>query len=105
MLKLKKIQIKKSKWQENHQLDEGEDFSLAYPPSFSANEKQIPEIADWKVGETYQIVIEVEMKRMSSYDNGTKKSTDASFDVVGYKVVDDISDDDLEEMQGEALGN
>lgn len=84
---------------------DSEDYMLSYPPSFQANAKQIPEITDWKVGEEYTIVVKVEMKRMSSYDNGTKKSTDASFDVIAYKVLDDVSDDDLEEMQAEAMGN
>jgi|GEM_PF-2619328 len=107
MLKLKKIEVKKNKDMENKPTMDEE--MMSYPPSFSANEKQIPEIVDCKVGEKYKIVLEIEMKRMSSYDNGTKKSTDASFDVLAYqmlddkKSVDDMSDEEIEAMQGEGL--
>ena len=95
-LKLKTIKISKPKHGKDEEM-------VSYPPSFSANEKQIPELVDWKVGEKYILVIEVEMKRMSSYDNGTKKNTDASFDVVAYSVSDDyenMSDEDIEKIQG-----
>ncbi len=107
MLKLKKIKVTKP----NHGMDKPismDEEMLSYPPSFSANEKQMPEIANWKVGEKYLVLIEVEMKRMSSYDNGEKKNTDASFDVVAYKALDDnedYDDADLEAMQGKALSS
>ena len=106
-LKLKKIEVKKPKGMDK--MMPMEDMMMSYPPSFSANEKQIPEITDWKVGEKYIIVMEVEMKRMSSYDNGTKKNTDASFDVVAYSVVEgddyeNMSDEDLEKLQGKVQG-
>lgn len=106
MLKLKTIEVKKPKGM--HKEVPMEDMMMSYPPSFSANEKQIPEIADWKVGEKYKMVIEVEMKRMSSYDNGTKKNTDASFDVVAYKALDnfdDMSDEDFEKLQAKGLSS
>lgn len=104
MIKLKKIVVKKPK----HDYPSIEDEMGSYPPSFSVNEKQMSEISDWKVGEKYKIVLEVEMKRMSSYDNGTKKNTDAGFDVIAYAIIDeaeDMSDDDLEKLQAKGLSN
>lgn len=106
MLKLKKIPIKKPENKSSMVEMSDYDYQLSYHPNFSVNGKQIPEIKDWKVGEKYTIVIEVEMKRMSAYDNGTKKTTDASFDVTAYAVIDqdeDMSDEDLEALQGKAL--
>jgi len=107
MFKLKKIEVKKPKYGMDKPISM-DDEMMSYPPSFSANAKQIPEIKDWKVGEKYTVIMEVEMKRMSSYDNGTKKSTDASFDVIAYKLADDLedmSDDDIEKLQGKALSS
>lgn len=106
MLKLKTIKIKKPDYNGDKPISM-EDEMMSYPPSFSANEKQIPEIADWKVGEEYTLVVKIKMKSMSSYDNGTKKSTNASFDVVAYSAPDsydeDMSDEDLEELQGKVF--
>ena|SRR3990167_10471282 len=103
MFKLKEIKTKKP-----HNVDKlsSTEGQLSYPPNFYANAKQVPEIEDWKVGEKYILVIEVEMKRLSSYDNGTKTSTDASFDVLAYAIPgEEMSDEDLETMQGEAMTN
>ncbi len=101
MLKLKKIPIT-----DNKNLDSGlirNDYISS--PSLSLNDKQVPEIKDWQVGETYTIVLEIKMVSMSAYD---KSGTSGSFDIIKYKVMDDIedmSDADLEEMQGEALSS
>lgn len=93
MLKLKKIPVKKSDYPK--MLDEGIPY---YNPSFSLNDKQVPEIADWEVGEEYQIVVNVKMTRKEEYKDN---NVSGGFDITGYKVVDNSLDDtDLEEIDG-----
>lgn len=54
-----------------------------YVPSFYVSDKQMPEIKEWKVGNRYKIVLEVEQKSFSEDHN----RTNASFDIIAYKVL------------------
>ncbi len=95
MLKLKKIKSGKKVI--------GLDMPMmdSYPPTVHLNDTQVPEIKDWDVGETYQIVMDVKQTSKSEDKNGNVNS---SFEVVGYKPVeDDMSDSDLEDLQGKAM--
>lgn len=95
MLKLKKIPTEKY---DNNGLDK------PYLPSLSLDSVQVPEIKDWKVGETYRIVMDIKQTSMSQYKDD---KANASFDIIAYKTEDleNIDDADLEDMQGEALSN
>lgn len=42
-------------------------------PSFEISEKMLPEIKNWKVGEKYMLVVEVEQKSLSIKDHGPEK--------------------------------
>lgn len=94
MLKLKKIPTEK--W-DNKGLD------APYFPGVNFDTKQIPEIKEWEVGETYQIVLEIKQTSKSEDKEG---KVNASFDITGYKVLDgEIDDADLEEMQAKGLAS
>lgn len=76
-----------------------------YPPSFHAEEKQIPEIRKWKVGEKYVMIIEVEQKSMNE---DQKDRLSASFDIVAYKClpkksIDKMTDKEFGEYQGKSM--
>lgn len=61
-----------------------EDRLPYYYPHFDANTKQMPEIKEWKVGNKYKLVIEIEEKHMSE---GRGNGISAGFDIVSYKVL------------------
>lgn len=94
MLKLKKIPTEK--W--DNKLSD-----MPYSPSVNFDTKQIPEIKDWEVGETYQVVFEIKQMNKSENKDGM---VNAGFDILGYKILgEDMSDTDIEEMQAEGLSN
>jgi|SRR3990167_2890314 len=77
---------------------------MSWPPSFSINAKQMPEIKDWEVGKKYRLVIEVEQKSK----NEREDSLDASFEIVAYKhlkekTMDEMSDSEFGEYQGQVM--
>ena len=95
MLKLKKIS--------KESYDEPK-LGGTYLPTVSLDTKQVPEIKDWEVGETYHVVLAIKQTSKSQNESNGNKTTSAYFEVTGYKVLDhEMSDDDLETMQGEAL--
>lgn len=97
MLKLKKIQT-----------ESYNDYPLehAYFPYLTLNSKQISELKDWEVGETYQIILEIKQKSKSESETKDLSVINSTFDITAYKVISgDISDADLEEMQGLALSS
>lgn len=100
MLKLKKIPVKKSDYPM-----EVADSVPFYNPSFQLSDKQVPEVSDWEVGESYQIVVEVKMTRKEEYKNNSSTGSSGSFEIISYKAMDseDMSDDDMETMQGMGL--
>ena len=104
MLKLKKIPIEK--------MDKDTEKSIvgpsSWPPSFSVNDKQMPEIRDWKVGEKYQIMIEVEMKSFRDKaiaDKPAKINASASFDILAYSGMDikDMDDEEFRKYESKAM--
>lgn len=97
MLKLKKIPIEKN--------DMDMPMMGKYPPTVHFNDSQVPEIKDWSVGKTYQVVLEI---KQTSMNQNKDKSVDANFEVVAYKCVEDsedMSDEDIEKLQGKALAS
>lgn len=86
MAQLKKIPVKERPKDEGME-PEGDFLSFSFP-SFRVNEKQIPEIKNWKQGENYKIMIEV---RMDEKSGGTEEPepepVHGSFDIVAYEVV------------------
>ncbi len=98
MLRLKKIPVKKT----DYPKPLAEDVPY-YNPSFSLNDKQVSEIKDWDVGETYQLCIEVSMTSKQEYKDG---GVSGGFDIIAYKSLgENMSDGDMEEMQGQAMAN
>ncbi len=62
-----------------------------YPPTLSLSEEDLPDIKDWRVGQTYKMVIEV--KQVSSSMGDTmmgegKKKMNARFEVMSAKAID-----------------
>lgn len=43
-----------------------------YPQSFEVNEKQLPELLTWDVGNAYKLEINVIMKEIEAKDDGSK---------------------------------
>lgn len=102
MIKLKQIPVKKNK---NRGMEVSMDeYEMSYSPNFRLIDRQMPEIKDWEVGEKYQIVVEVEMTSKNEVKNKSadKIGVAGSFDILAYKTMDgeDMSDEDLENMQG-----
>ena len=73
-------------------------------PMFYVDDAQMSEIASWKVGEKYRMVVEVEMKSMSEDDHGVN----GSLEVVAYKhlkekSINEMTDKELGEYEGQQL--
>lgn len=54
-----------------------------YYPSISLNEKQLPSVKDWKVGEKYKVILEIKQTGMNLSKDGNKEMASGSFDIVG----------------------
>lgn len=99
MLNLKKIPVKKSESGDKAI----ESLMDSYPPSIHLSDKQVPEIKNWKAGQTYQLIIQVKETSMNIQKDGR---VDASFEITHYKAVtgmDEMSDKEIENMQGQAM--
>ena len=102
MKHLKKIKVSKPEEMDSPMAGPSRHY---YPPSFSIDSEQMPEIKNWKVGNTYRLEIEVVQKSLES----NEKSTSARFDIVAYKnlgkpkSIDEMTDTEFEEYQGESL--
>ena len=87
--------------------------------SLSFTAKDVPQIKDWKVGNKYKFVVEVEMKSIAEHDEWweegsmkrlkkPRKVTSARFDITKAKVVDDkdamkMSKGKFKDMRSKAL--
>ena len=90
------MKMKKIKVSEHH--DMAMPSMAHYPPSFSVDSTQMPEIKDWEVGAKYKLMIEVEQKTKEE----TEQSTSSRFDIVAYhykpeKTMEEMSDDEFRE--------
>lgn len=104
MIHLKKIKVRESQ----HGVDMPSQSHSLHAPSFSVMSEQMPEIKDWKVGEKYRLMIEVEQKAMTKIDVDGKSSIEARFDIVAYKhlpkkSIEDMNDDEFGEYMGKSL--
>jgi len=75
-----------------------------YPPSFSVDAEQMPEIKNWEVGAKYRLVIEVEQ----TSKNENEHMVTGGFNIVAYKhlptkSIDDMTDKEFAEYQDESL--
>lgn len=57
-----------------------------YKPTLSLTTKELPEIANWKVGETYEIVLKVKQTSLSQDEYDGTKKTRASFEIQNASV-------------------
>lgn len=98
-LKLKKIRVEKDK------MPMMNESPAMFPPSFSADDMQIPEIKHWEVGKKYYLTIQIEQKsKNESEDNRVS----GRFDIIAYKhlkekPIDEMDDKEFGELQGEEL--
>lgn len=75
------------------------------PPSLSLSDEDLPDIKNWKVGETYKIVVEA--KQVSSSMGDTimgegKKKMNARFEILSVKSIDGkASTNDFEEFENQ----
>ena len=104
MPKLKKIPVRKPE----HREMAIPDMPSMFPPSFYVDHKQMPEIKKWKVGEKYQMIVEVEQTNKSESKDG--RAT-ASFDIVAYapmkakKEYSEMTDAEFEEEEAKGLSS
>jgi len=58
-------------------------------PSLYVNEKDLPDIKDWKVGSEYSLKVKVKMRRLAKDDENPKKKVmaTASFDVLSMESI------------------
>ncbi len=82
-----------------------EDSPSIFPPSFRIDEKQMPEIKKWDVGEKYRLVIDIEMK---SKNETQLDKINGAFDLVAYKYIPkkgvlEMNDKEFEEEEGKQL--
>lgn len=86
-----------------------ESMPSSFPPNFSVDEKQMPEIKKWKVGGKYRLVIDVEQKSMRE---DIKDMARADFDVLAYQIIKTskkpyakMSDKEIEAEEAKALAS
>lgn len=100
-IKLKKIEPEK--------MEMGMEMKgMRFLPTLYLDSKQVPEIADWKVGEEYMLVLKVKQTSKSENDkekDGKVNSVRAEFDILAYKAGEDedyenMTDKEIEDIQG-----
>lgn len=64
-------------------------YSDVLPPTLTLSSKDLKDIKNWKVGETYDLCVTVKQKSIRQNDDGT---TEATFDVIDV-TPDDSGDD------------
>lgn len=65
-----------------------------YPSTVDIKEAQLPEIADWKIGETYEVTMKLKMRSISEGGWDGKQPMRATFEIVGAAKDDDTSEED-----------
>ena len=70
------------------------------PPSFSVDEKQLPEIKKWKIGEKYELYLEVEMTRISKNEWREDSPINASLKITKIGCSDEEDDQTKEAKKG-----
>ncbi|KKN30973.1 hypothetical protein LCGC14_0828670 [marine sediment metagenome] len=101
-LKLKKIPVKPMPKEMKVGI---EDSPSIFPPSFHIDEKQMPEIKKWDVGEKYRLVVDIEMK---SKNETQLDKINGQFDLTAYKYIPkksvlDMNDKEFEEEEGKRM--
>jgi len=95
MEKLTKIKVEKHS---DDGISDDEPQMNYYLPSFEANDLQIPEVADWEVGGTYRLMVEVTMESKSD----TGKSVNGNFKIEAYK---DVTKKDVKDMDDDEFSD
>lgn len=80
-MEAKYTRIKPISWKQEMKTENNEK----HYPTLSLSIRDIPEIKDWKVGETYNVALELKQVSMSQH----KEGGGASFEILGYRIEDD----------------
>ncbi len=89
-----KLKAVKPRKMENIDVPTGEIY-----PTVCLNDKALPEIKDWEVGEEYYLVLKVEQTRkdMNSDDGG--ENWHADFNIKEIGVLDDMEDEMMDDEE------
>ena len=64
------------------------DMPKEHYPRFNIDIKHLPEVKDWKIGNTYYLTLEIKQTGLSIYKNEDREDTgSADFDITGIEVV------------------
>ena len=98
-MKLKKIPV------HDHDDMKGEMKGGMMPPYLGIESKQVPEVKDWEVGETYRLVVDLKQTSKSEDRDGR---VSGGFELIAYKhipekSIDEMSDKEFEDYEGRML--
>lgn len=66
----------------------GDEPMADYPPTLCLDSKNLPEIKDWKVGQTYEVSLKIKQTSMSTSEReGGESRTHADFVIEAIKVL------------------
>lgn len=101
---LKTIKVNEPKKSESQVMNE--EYMSA--PRMYVKGKQMLEIKEWEVGDEYHLVVKVKLAEKEENEDGRISGALqvlAYKEIKGKKVVEDMSDDELEDMQAEGLSS
>ena len=75
----------------------GMEMESKHFPMLHLSSDNLSEIKDWDVGEDYHLVLKVKQKSKNEDD----KMTNASFDIIEIGVLDEESEDDMGDEEGD----
>ena len=104
-MELKKIRIAKREKGMDMPMEAVDNLPLCYP-SFSANEKQIPEVDKLDTENVIRVVIEAKVTSKSTYKDSPARM---DFDILAYKIlktkdISEMSDKEFADYQSKKLG-
>ncbi len=68
--------------------DAAEPMDSNFPPSLCLDSRQLPEVKDWKVGQTYEVSLKIKQTSMSTSEReGGESRTHADFVIEAIKVI------------------
>ena len=73
-----------------------------YYPRISLTAKELPAIANWKVGESYMLLVEVKQIASSEIEEGDEKIIRADFEFHKVGTLDDMSKADFSKLLAKA---
>lgn len=105
-IKLKEIKVESM--QEKPMVEVESEGDFMHCPYLYVNDRQIPEIKKFEVGESYEMIIRVTPRSKDEHESTSDERSSVELAVTAYKVIekksmDDMSDEEFGEYQGEAL--